>query len=426
MVSLPRPSLRRRLAGADGSAAAPPIRRPMFLETLSNGTFFGLWLSNGFAYMGMRVRDMAIAWLVLDMTDSSLWVGVVNGVPTISVVVMSLLGGVLADRIDRRLLLLWSRFSLGVLMYLTGFLISSGSVELWHLIAIAFVAVGVIGADMPIGRTMVLDIVGKDRLVNATSLSSLIMDVGGIVGPAIAGAIINNMGVDAVLYVLSVTYMAAFLALLATTSKSAIKKDNDSRVLHDLMEGFAYIRRTPKVAFIVALAATVPLAGVFFSMVPVYARDVLQIGAGGFGTLMAAYGLGALASSVILTIGGEIGRKSIVVILSALVYAAGMIGFAFSGSYEMAIVAVFITGMASTYWKNTTITMLQISVADAIRGRVMSVFGIGVQMLALGWLIGGVLATLVGPQTTLIIAGVLIAMLNGSVYVASKEVRQIA
>ena len=196
-------------------------------------------------------------------------------------------------------------------------------------------------------------------------------------------------------------------------------------MLRDLVQGLGYIRRTPEVRWLVSLTATVPLAGVLFFTMPFFARDVLQVGSEGLGIFVATYGVAALASSIFLTLLGNIRHKALVVVLSALVYAGGMLIFAFSESFYVSLVAVGLTGAASTFWKNTTATMVQTSAADEMRGRVMGVFGMGAQMLALGWLLGGVLATVVGVQVTLAIAGILIAALNLFVYARSREVRQI-
>ena len=370
--------------------------------------------------MGARVRDMTIAWIVLEMTDSKLWVGVVNGLPAVSIIFFSLLGGVLADCSDRRVLLLWSRLTMGILAFLAAFLVTAGLIELWHLIVIAFLAVGVNALDMPISRTLIFDVVGRGRLLVATSLNSMVMDIGSIVGPSVAGVLMADVGVAAALYVLGGVYLAAFATLLMVRCTSRPGDRNRSEIVRDLVAGFRYIRSNPEVARLVALGATVPLAGIFFSMMPIYTRDVFDRGAGGLGIIVAMYGVGSLVGSVSLTVLGDIDDKRRTAMIAAVVYAVGVGTFAFTSSLQAALAPVFVLGMAATYWKNTTNTLVQTAAADEMRGRVMSIYSMGVQMLAFGWLLGGVLATLVGNQGALIIAGVLMAGLNLYVYARSR------
>ena len=403
---------------------ALPAQKPAFLDILSIRPFRILWFSNGLTFMGIRIQDMAVAWLVLEMTGSKLWVGIVNGLPALAIILFSLMGGVLADRSDKRSLLSWSRMTLAGLMFLMAFLITTGAIGIWQLMVIVFVAAGVYGADMPISRTLIFDYVGRERLLSAISLNSIIMDVGAIAGPWVAGMLIADVGVDAALYLLGAAYLTAF-AVLAFRRSSATPSNHARRqVIGDLVEGFRYLRRTPSVAWLVSLGATVPLAGVFFSMMPIYARDVLNAGAGGLGMLIAAYGVGALVASITMTMQGKINRVGRVVVWSATLYGAGMLAFGFAQDFEMAVASVFVLGVASTYWKNATGSIVQTSVAEEMRGRVMSVFGMGAQMLALGWLIGGALSTVIGNQATLVIAGGLMAAFNIYVYTRAPQMRR--
>ena len=401
-----------------------PKQRPVFLDILSIDSFRYLWMSNGLSFMGMRVRDMITAWLVLEMTGSGLWVGLVNGLPAISIIVFSLLGGVMADRTDRRVLLLWSRLALASLTFMSAFLVMTGMIQLWHLTIIVILAVGVNAQDMSVSRIFLMDIVGKDRLLSATSLTSVLMDIGIIVGPFVAGVITADLGTDAALFLLGGVYLVAFASVLFIKNTSNTNDKKQTRVLKDLLEGLSYIRRTPQVAWLVSLSATVPMAGVFFFTMSIYAQDVLQVGSQGLGIIIATYGAGALVGSLYMTARDKINHKSLVVLLSALVYAGGMAVFALSGEMYISLAAAFFVGVSSTFWKNTTSTMVQTSTADDMRGRVMSVFGMGVQMLALGWLLGGILATLIGNQGTLLIASALMAGLNLFVYLKTRGIAQ--
>ena len=386
-------------------------RKPVFMEILGISSFRRSWFSNGLTFFGLRVQEMAIAWLVLDMTGSKLWSGLVNGLPAFAIVFFALAGGVLSDRNDRRTVLAWSRLTLASLMFISAFLVTTGTIGMWQVIVIAVLGAGVYAMDMPIARTLVLDQVGKERLLRATSLNSIAMDVGAIAGPWVAGMLIADLGAGAALYMLSGSYFVAF-AILFFNRPSNTREPLRVNPFRTLVEGLTYIRRTPRIRRIVSLAGTPAMAGVFFSMMPIYARDILDVGASGLGMMVATYAVGAMLGSVAMTIRGEINNLGKAVATAAVVYALMLPVFAFTRSFEVALAAIFVTGIASTFWKNASGALVQLSTAEEMRGRVMSVFGLGVQMLTLGWLIGGVLSTLLGNEATLVLAAVAMAWLN--------------
>ncbi len=385
-------------------------------EILKSTDFRRLWFSNGLAFMGIRVQDMIVAWLVLDMTDSMLWVGLVNGLPTISIIFFALLGGVLADRRDRRTILVWSRLTLGAMLFLEGFLVTSGMVALWQVILIALVTVGVGALDVPTAFTLVSDSVKKEKLVSANSITFAAMNLGAIAGPFAGGMLIADVGVDAALYLLGSAYIGAFFIVLRIRKRPSVASSQQSNPINELVDGFRYVLRTPRTTRLVALSVSGPLAGVFLSMVPAMTRDVLHSGPETLGTIMGFYGIGALIGSLMLTAKGGVERKGLVVMLTALIYGSGIVISAFVSHFELFLVIAATMGGAAMWWRSTTIALVQSSTDQEMKGRVMSIFGLGMQMFALGWLVGGALATVIGIQPTLVLAGVAMIALNGYVY----------
>ena len=149
-------------AGSGKAEGAPQTRpRPLFVETLSIPAFRCLWFSNGLTGMGVQLRAMVVAWLALEMTGSTMWMGLTNGLPTASIVAFSLLGGVLADRTNRRTLLMWSRITLAALSFLMALLVTLGLIEIWQLIILVILAGGLNSLDLTVSRALVFDIVGK-------------------------------------------------------------------------------------------------------------------------------------------------------------------------------------------------------------------------------------------------------------------------
>jgi MFS family permease len=250
------------------SPASAPVQRPAFLEILGLRSFRYLWLGNGLSDMGEKTLSMVIAWLVLEMTDSTLWVGIVNSIPAISVVLFAVLGGILADRTDRRILVMRTRLILAGLTFLAGALVTSGAIELWHMMAIVLLVGCANTIDLPTARTLIFDVIGKANLLSANSMNSMARNLGFIVGPMVVGAMIGHWTVDAALYLLSGTYLIAFLAMLRVRTSPQSQRDEKPHVLIDLMAGIGYIRETPTVGWLIVLAFTLPFAGVFFGSSP--------------------------------------------------------------------------------------------------------------------------------------------------------------
>ncbi|MCI0438820.1 MAG: MFS transporter, partial [Chloroflexi bacterium] len=377
-------------------AVAAASRRPAFMQIFSISSFRFLWLGNGISYMGEKGLDVAVAWLVLEMTGSQMWMGIIKGVPALSIVFFSIAGGVLADRNDKRVLLMKARLGLACLVFAAAVLVSAGMIELWHLVLVVMLFIGTNTIDIMNSRTLVFEVVGKGSLLSATSLNSIARNLGTIAGPFLVGIVIARFSVDAALYVICGVYLAAFATLLkvkigSLASVSVKSKTKDARQAHPLMElaeGFAYIRRTPQAAWLIAIAATLPFAGVYFGMIPVYAKDILNVGAEGLGMMMAMFGVGAVISSAAMSVRGNLPKKGLLMVVTGLIFGAGMLALAFSPSYPLTLVSIVFTGAAGVFWMNTTNTLIQTSAVQEMRGRVVSIFMMGVQMMSLGWLIG--------------------------------------
>ena len=399
--------------------------RPAFLATLRVPAFRYLWLSNGLTLMGEKISTMAVAWLVLELTDSKLLMGITNSLSALPIILLSLFGGVISDRCDRRTILIRSRIALMGLSFLTAFLITTQVVELWHILLLVILAGGVTAFDWPAAQTIVYDAVGRERLLNAVSLNSIMNNFASIVGPSIAGVLIASSGVDAVLYCLGGAYLLALTSLLFLRVKAPVRQDKRETVLRDLVEGLAYIRRTPHVAWLLSLGCLVLFAAVYMMMVPVYVTEVLDVGAKGLGFMMGAYGTGGLIASASLAVMGNIKRQGRVVVLAAVIFGVGMLVFAFSSNFKLSLMCSFLLGFAAMYWVNNMNTLIQTSVPEEMRGRVMSIFRITKQSLPLGWLLGGVLSTLFGNVATLVLCGCIFIGFNLLAYLRSSQLREI-
>ncbi|HEU0073352.1 MAG TPA: MFS transporter [Dehalococcoidia bacterium] len=418
----PETFVEARKATLTGRLSAPA-------ELLSIPGFLQLGLSNALSQsFAMRMQGLAVAWVVLEMTGSQMWLGIVNGVPAISVVLFSLLGGVLADSRDARRVLIAVRSGLGAAAFLALVLISTGQIRIEHLLIYGLLAVGLSAIDLPVGRTLMLQMVGPERLMNANAMQNFGMNLVNIAAPTSMAILIGVAGSGAAFGVLGAGYVLGTLTLLKarlSVTPIAPAAPRRSQPVEELIAGLVYVRSTPRVAALVSLGFLMPFAGVYFAMIPTFARDVLSAGAGGLGLMVAAFSLGSLAGSMLLVMSQGIRRRGGKVAVLGILFGAGMIGFAVSESLLLSSAISLSMGFIAAFWQNMVTTMVQTVAAPEMRGRTLSVFTMGFQLASLGWLIGGVTASLAGPEAAVAIAGICFAGFSTLIFTVSKEAREV-
>jgi MFS family permease len=413
VASAPRGwSLAGRASGLAGLLAIPG-----FLQ-LSLGNA----LSQSFA---MRIQGIAVAWVVLEMTGSRMWLGIVNGAPAISIVLFSLLGGIVADSRDSRRVLIAVRSALAASAFIACVLISTGQVRIEHLIIYVLLAVGLSAIDLPVGRTLTLHAVGPARLMNANAFQSIGQNVVTIAAPISMAALIGAFGAGAAFAVLGVGYVLGALLLTTLRASAPPARPRDSRPIANLIAGLAYVRSTPVVAALVSLGFLLPFAGVYFAMVPVFARDVLSVGAGGLGLIVGSFSAGSLIGSIQLTATVRMQRRGFKVAVLGALFGVAMIAFALSHSFLLSCAISLAMGWIAANWQNLLTTMVQTESAPEMRGRALSVFTMGFQLASLGWLIGGLTASAIGPEAAVVIAGAGFAGFSTLVFALSKAARAV-
>ena len=189
----------------------------------------------------------------------------------------------------------------------------------------------------------------------------------------------------------------------------------------DLIEGLKYVARTPHVAWLMFLASLVIFVGMYFPMVPVYARDVLKVGPQGFGYLEASFGVGSVSIAWM----GVVRRKGLVIVVAAMTVGGGFVVFGLSMIYAVTLVTQFVIGVAAAFWITSVTVVLQTTVPDEMRGRVMGVYFMAIQFMGFGWILGGYLAQTLGNVNALLIAGFAFMGFDMLAYVSSKSIREI-
>jgi MFS family permease len=285
----------------------------------------------------------------------------------------------------------------------------TGHIQVWHLVALSGL-LGLINAfDIPVRQAFVVEMVEKkEDLGNAIALNSSLVNSARLIGPSLAGLLIAAFGEGICFLVNAASYLAVILAIGAMRLKPAKPRGNRKHVLHELREGVGYAFGSAPIRSILILIALMGLVGMPYTvLMPVFAREILQGGAHTFGFLMAAAGLGALASTIFLA-----SRKSVlglgrVIVVATGLFGLGLIGFALSRALPLSLLFLGMTGFGAMAMIASSNTVVQTIVEDEKRGRVMSFFTMAVMgMTPLGSLAAGALADNVGAPATLIAAGI--------------------
>lgn len=367
--------------------------------------------------VGTWIQSVAQSWLVFALTNSAFLLGVVGFLGSIPIFVLSLFGGVLADRVNKRNILIFTQIFFMLLAFLLAFLTQFQLIKPQQIMFIALLNGIIMAFDAPARQAIVVELVGKKHLFNAIVLNSVAFNSSRIIGPAIAGLLISTIGMSGCFYLNGIS----FLAVIAALSLIKLKKNqaqNNNSALSDLKQGLAFIKGDHLILALLSMVAAVSLFGIsYVILMPVFANDILRVGVKGLGILMSSTGLGALFGALALARLGDFKYKGRLLIWSVLSFAISLIIFSLSRDYLISIISLICIGCSSVTAIALINTLIQIKVPDEFRGRVMSLFMITFAgIMPFGNLISGSLAQGAGVSAALFFCGliclVLFALIN--------------
>jgi MFS family permease len=405
-----------------------------FLRTfaaLRHRNFRLFWFGQLISLIGTWMQTTGQSWLVLQLTKDAWALGVVGALQFLPVMLLSLFGGVVADRVPRRKMLLFTQSFAAVQAAVLWVLVATGTVQLWHVYILAFL-LGLTNAfDMPTRQAFVMEMVGREDLSNAVALNSSLFNMARIVGPGIGGLIIAWQGeaslflLNAISFIPVITGLALIdLKQLHAQVKHSGHQEQKQGTFQSLREGLTYIAHAPAVFLIIVVIGTVSLFGINFNVVlPLFATDVLHAGPAGFGFISSAFGFGSLLSALWLAWRNNrpgIAQMLVATILFCLIETL----FALSHWYILSLVLIAAVGFTQIAFSAVANSTLQIISPDHLRGRIMSVYMlVFAGSIPVGNLFTGGLATLFGAPISLIAgAGLsLIAAVAGWILRAPAE-----
>jgi predicted MFS family arabinose efflux permease len=348
---------------------------PRALRALNHRDFRRWYVSSLISQVGTWMQSVAQAWLVLQLTDSPFRLGLIGALQWGPMLIFALVTGAIADRLPKRRLLVATQAALGGQSLILGTLVATGHVQYWHIGVLA-VAAGLANTlDNPARQSYNADLVGRHDVMNAVALNSAAFNIARILGPAVGGLIIARFGVVPGFFINGLSFVVVVATLATLTVEGRPVNTTRDSMAREIREGLAYALRTPRIRLVLALLLIVSFCVFNFSVyVPLLARQVLGLGAEGFGFLMAAMGVGAVAGA--LALGTLVpGRPPLQVLFaSAMLACAGLVGLSMVRQFAVAVPVLFVVGffgIIATAGSNTT---LQLSAPDRLRGRVMSIY----------------------------------------------------
>jgi len=381
-------------------------------SSLSVKYFRIYWLGMFVSLVGTWIQTVAQSWLVFQLTNSAFLLGVVGFLGTIPIFVLSLFGGVLADRVNKRNILIFTQAAFMLSAFLLAGLTQFKFITPLQIMLIALSNGVIMAFDAPARQSIVVELAGKEHLFNAVVLNSVAFNSSRIIGPAIAGVLISMIGMSGCFYLNGISFFAVIIALFYIKfSKNTSRNSNSA--FRDIKEGLIFVRGKRLILALMSVVAAMSLFGVsYIILMPVFASHVLGVGVKGLGILMSSTGLGALVGALGLAKLGDFKFKGRLLVWSVFLFSVSLAVFSLSQDYFLSIFALICIGGSSVIPIALVNTLLQINVPDEFRGRVMSLFMITFAgIVPFGNLISGSLAQSWGVSAALLFCGLLCLVL---------------
>lgn len=377
--------------------------------------------------IGTWIQAVAQSWLVFQLTNSAFLLGVVGFLSSIPIFLLSLFGGVLADRMNKRNILIATQTAFMFLAFLLAVLTQLKLITPIQIMLIAVLNGVVMAFDAPSRQAVIVELVGREHLFNAITLNSVAFNSSRIIGPALAGVLVATIGMSGCFYINGISFLAVIIALFLIRADNNIKNDRNNKALKDLKDGLIFIKDNRLILILITMTGVMSLFGIsYVILMPIFANDILKVGMQGLGVLMSAAGFGALIGALTLARLGDFKYKGKSLILSTLVFSFSLILFSLSKIYLLSLIALIFMGGSSVTATAIINTLLQTKVPDAFRGRVMSGFMLTFAgIMPFGNLIAGSLAQALGVSFAVLISGILCTLFFMIINLAYPDIRKI-
>lgn len=414
---------------ASATLQAGESKRPAPVKRWARNTFAAMWvrdyryllLGNFASQVGQWLQVVALGWLAYDLTSSGAFLGAVGLARAAPSAVLTLPAGVLADRWDRRKLLVASQ-AVGLANALAlAFLVGSGAAEPWHLLLTSFVGGIAQSLNMPARQSLAPELAGQEHLANAIALNAISFNTSRVIGPALAGILMSFWGVAACFAGQAVGFVWAMAWTLAIT-REAERPEAEPRSFWDsLWDGVVFVKKSETMLALLAVSAVpVALGQVYVQLMPVFAREVVGLDGSGLGLLMSAVGIGSLVGALATAALNQHPQKATIQLVAGVVFGGGIILFSLTHWVAISFWVLILVGGAQAIVQAVNQTLLNLITPNVYRGRMMSMYLMTWNLAPVVWLPAGWLSDVAGVPITLFVSGVLVI---GSTIALAKRVK---
>ena len=366
-------------------------------------------MGQGISLIGTWMQQTAMGWLIYRMTGSAILLGSVEFVGTIPFFLLTPFAGVLADRGNRRRMVIIIQTFAMIQAFVLAILVLMGNVQVWHIITLSMI-LGLINTfDIPIRQAFIMDMLEKkEDIGNAIALNSSMFNGARIIGPSIAGVLIAVIGEGWCFMLNGVSFLAVIVALFAMKLQQAQKPPSQHPVVHEIIHGFSYTFGSIPIRTILMLLGLVSLVGMPYAiLMPIMAKDVLHGDARTLGLLMASVGVGAITGAYYLASRESVRGLEKTIALGFFMFSLGLISFSFSRRLEISMIILVLCGFGIMVHMASTNTLVQTLSDDDKRGRVLSYYTLAFRGTGpFGALMAGALAHRIGAPHTILIGGI--------------------
>jgi MFS family permease len=360
-------------------SSAARAARPARASALQSRDFRFFWLGLLISHTGAWMQQVGSGWLVYQLTNTPIWLGVTQLAFAVPMVALPLVGGVVADRLPRVRLIRGLQLIMVAMTLVVAALIRIRAIEAWHLVLFSLVQGVFLAFENPARHAVVPDLIHRDQLMSALSLFQMSYQVGGFVGPSVAGLILGALGSDRIdlLFTINALTYLAFAAALSMIGTRAGPSRPAARVDTSVTDGVRFVLRQPALRALLTLIAVVGVFGrSYVTLLPVFARDVLRLDARGLSFLTASPGVGVIVGSVALSALQVVRSGGRVIIVCSALFALILTGFALSSAIVLSVALLLTLGIVSVTLTAAMASSMQLATTNELRGRVMSLWSI--------------------------------------------------
>jgi len=385
-----------------------------------------LWIGACTSSIGTWMQIVAQSWLVLEISKSPRMLGLDAFLGNIPIFLFSLVGGVVADRLSRRRLLLASQWVQLTCAFTLATLIATGVVRIWHILTLSFIVGTAQSFGGPAYLALIPTLVEKEDLPNAIALNTIQFNLARVIGPVLGGLALTKFGAVWCFSLNGVSFIAVIISLLML-HMTFKPQPSGASILSDMKQGFFFIRKQGAMEALIVLAFLMTaLAIPMITLLPVFAKDVFHGGPSTFTTLLVFSGLGAIAGALLMAAMGNVRKKGRVALLMLMGMGGGMAGFALSKNLALSCILLFLSGVALMSAFTMISSLVQLITSHEMRGRVMSVYNVAFRggmpfgNLATGWLI-----PMFSAPVVIAVNGILLVVLGLYLFAAQRRVAEL-